>query len=320
MGYRLRAGCCAAWLLCALQLSGSAGAQTYPSKPVRLLVPAAPGGGLDIMGRVIGQALNAMLGQPVVVDNRPGAGVMLGTEMASKAAPDGYTLLVVNANLAPNAILHDKLAVVKSLTAVILIAELPNVLAVPASSPVNSLKELIALAKSTTLTYGSAGHGTVGNICAEMLKLAIGADITHVPYKGGGPVMAALIGGEVSMGLVSLASTLPHVKSGRVRMLAVSSSQRSRLAPEIPTLSETVRGVALESWVGLLAPAGTPPQIVRTLNASVLKAIGTPDVQQRLVAQGYDVKGSTPEEFHRLIQADIATYSKIIRAAGIRID
>lgn len=320
MAGSLRAGCCAALLLCALHLSGSAGAQTYPVKPVRLVVPAAPGGGLDIMGRVIGQALNAMLGQPVVVDNRQGAGVMLGTEIASRAAPDGYTLLMVNANLAPNAILHDKLAVVKSLAAVILIADLPNVLAVPASSPVNSLKELLALAKSTTLTYGSAGHGTVGNICAEMLKLAIGANITHVPYKGGGPVMAALIGGEVSMGLVSLASTMPHVKSGRVKMLAVSSSQRSRLAPEIPTLAETVRGVALESWVGLLAPAGTPTQIVRTLNASVLKAIGTPDVQQRLVAQGYDVKGGTPEEFHQLIQADIATYSKIIRAAGIRVD
>lgn len=227
---------------------------------------------------------------------------------------------MVNANLAPNAILHDKLAVVKGLAGVIKIADLPNALSVPASLPVNSMKDLVALAKSSKLTYGSAGHGTVGNICAEMLKLAIGTDITHVPYKGGGPVMIALAGGQVSIGIVSLASTMAHMKAGRVKILAVSSSKRSRLAPEIPTIGETVKGVELESWVGLLVPAGTPPQIMRTINAAVLKAVAMPEVQQRLVDQGYDVQGSTPEEFNKLIQSDVAKYSRVIREAGIKVN
>ena len=195
-------------------------AQAYPGKSVRIIVPAAPSGGLDIMARVVGQPLAVMWGHPVVVDNRPGAGVMLGTEIASRATPDGYTMLMVNANLAPNAILHDKLPVVKGLTAIIKIADLPNALSVPAQLPVHSMEELIALAKSSPLTYGSAGHGTVGNILAEMLKLATGTNITHVPYKGGGPVMVAVTGGQVSFGIVSLASTMAHAKAGRVRILA----------------------------------------------------------------------------------------------------
>ena len=310
-----------AFLLCCALVAATAGAQQYPTKSVRIIVPAAPAGGLDIMARVVGQPLAAMWGQPVVVDNRPGAGVMLGTEMASKAPPDGYTMLMINANLAPNAILHDKLSVVKNLTAVIKIADLPNALAVPTASTANSMKDLVALAKSSKLTYSSAGHGTVGNILAEMLKLAIGApDLVHVPYKGGNPAMTALVGGQVSMGIVSLASTMAHVKSGRVKILAVSSSKRSRLAPEIPTIGETVKGVELESWVGLLAPTGTSPQVIREVNASVLKAVAMPDVQQRLVGEGYDVQGGTPDEFNKLIQSDIAKYSKVIRAANIRID
>lgn len=299
-------------------LGAPAVAQDYPGRPVRIIVPAAPSGGLDIMARTLGQPLSAAWGQSVVVDNRPGAGVMLGTEMASKATPDGYTLLVVNANLAPNAILHDKLSVIKGLTAVIKIADLPNALAVPAASPLNSIKELVAAAKSSSLTYGSAGHGTVGNILAEMLKLEIRADITHVPYKGGGPVMVALAGGQVSIGIVSLASTMAHMKAGRVKILGVSSSKRSRLAPDIPTIGETVKGVELESWVGLLAPAGTPPAAIRTVNAAVLKAVARPETLKHLVNQGYDVQGGTPEEFNRLVQSDVAKYSRVIREAKIR--
>ena len=295
-------------------------AQGYPTKSVRVIVPASPGGGLDIMARVVGQPLSAMWGQSVVVDNRPGAGVMLGTEMASKALADGYTMLMVNANLASNAVLHDKLAVVRGLAAVILIADLPNALSVPASVPVNSMKELLALARSSKLTYGSAGHGTVGNVLAEMLKMATGTDIVHVPYKGGGPVMTALAGGQVSMGIVSLASTMSHAKSGRVRILGVSSSKRSRLAPEIPTISETVKGVELESWVGLLVPAGTPQAVIKTVSAAVLKAVAMPEVQQRLVAEGYDIRGASAAEFGKLIQSDIATYSRVIREANIRMD
>jgi tripartite-type tricarboxylate transporter receptor subunit TctC len=295
-------------------------AQGYPTKSVRVIVPASPGGGLDIMARVVGQPLSVMWGQSVVVDNRPGAGVMLGTEMASKAAADGYTMLIVNANLAPNAVLHGKLSVIKNLSAIILIADLPNAMSVPASVPVSSVKELLALARSSKLTYGTAGHGTVGNILGEMFKMASGTDIVHVPYKGGGPVMVALAGGQVSMGIVSLASTMAHAKAGRVKILAVGSSQRSRLAPDIPTISETVKGVQLESWVGLLAPAGTPQPIIKQVNAAVLKAIAMPDVQQRLVGEGYDIRGGSADEFGKLIQSDINTYSKVIREANIRVD
>jgi len=294
------------------------GAQDFPSRSVRIIVPAAPSGGLDIMARVVGQPLATMWNQSVVVDNRPGAGVMLGTEMASKATRDGYTMLMVNANLAPNAILHDKLDVIKALTAIIKIADLPNALSVPSSLPVKSMGELIERAKTTQLTYGSAGHGTVGNILTEMLKLATKADLTHVPYKGGGPVMVALAGGQVSMGVVSLASTMAHAKAGRVKILGVSSSKRSRLAPDIPTISETVKGVELESWVGLLAPAGAPPSVIRAVNAAVTKAVAIPDVAQRLVSQGYDIQGSTPEEFNKLIQSDVAKYSRVIREANIK--
>jgi len=295
-------------------------AQGYPTKSVRVIVPASPGGGLDIMARVVGQPLSVMWGQSVVVDNRPGAGVMLGTEMASKAAADGYTMLIVNANLAPNAVLHGKLSVIKNLSAIILIADLPNAMSVPVSVPVSSVKELLALARSSKLTYGTAGHGTVGNILGEMFKMASGTDIVHVPYKGGGPVMVALAGGQVSMGIVSLASTMAHAKAGRVKILAVGSSQRSRLAPDIPTISETVKGVQLESWVGLLAPAGTPQPIIKQVNAAVLKAIAMPDVQQRLVGEGYDIRGGSADEFGKLIQSDINTYSKVIREANIRVD
>ena len=297
-----------------------AAAQSYPTKSVRLIVPSAPGGGLDIMARMIAQPLAAMWGQPVVVDNRPGAGVMMGADAASKAPPDGYTLIIVNTNLAPNAILQDKLAVVKRFAGVIKIAELPQALVVPAATPVSSVKELVTLAKTSRLSYSSAGHGTVGNISAEMLKLATGADITHVPYKGGAPAMAAIVSGDVSMGIGSLASTIPFVKAGRVKVIAVISGERSRLAPEIPTISETVTGVALQNWLGLLVPAGTPRETVRVLNAHILKALAMPEVQQRLIDNGYDVQGSTPEEFQKLIESDIAKYSKVIREAKIRAD
>jgi tripartite-type tricarboxylate transporter receptor subunit TctC len=299
--------------------AGAAAAQPYPNKPVRILVPAAPAGGLDIMGRTIGLPLSALWGQTVVVDNRPGAGVMLGTEMASKATPDGYTLLVVNANLAPNAILHDKLAVLKGLTAIIKIADLPNALAVPATSTAGSMKELVAQVKSSKMTYGSAGPGTVGNLLGEMLKLAIGTpELVHVPYKGGNPAMVALVGGQVSMGFVSLASTMAHFKAGRIKVLAVSSGKRSRLAPDIPTIGETVKGVELESWVGLLAPAGTPAAVIKTVNAAVRKAVVEPDTAKRLLDQGYDVQPGTPEAFNKLIQSDVAQYSRIIREAKIQ--
>ncbi|MES2563492.1 MAG: tripartite tricarboxylate transporter substrate-binding protein [Pseudomonadota bacterium] len=307
-------------LLPCLLGAGVAGAQSYPTKSVRLIVPFAPGGGLDIMARVIAQPLAAMWGHSVVVDNRSGAGGMLGAEAASKAAADGYTLIMLNTNLAPTAILQGKLAVLNGLSGVIKIAELPQALAVLAATPVSSVKDLVALTKTSRLSYSSAGHGTVGSISMEMLKLATGADITHVPYKGGAPAMTALVSGDVSMGIGSLASTMAFVKSGKVKVIAVASSKRSRLAPDIPTISESVKSVELDNWLGLLGPVATPREIVRLLNAHVLKAIAMPEVQQRLIDNGYDVQGSTPEEFRMLIDSDIAKYLKLIREAKIRVD
>ena len=291
---------------------------SYPVKSVRLIVPAAPGGGLDIMARTLGPALYALWGHAVVVDNRPGAGVMLGTEVAVKAAPDGYTLLVVNANLASNSVMQQKTAVVDGLSAVTMLATLPNALSVPASSPAKTTSEFIALAKSSKLTFGSTGAGTLGHVFAEMFKLATSTDMVHVPYKGGGPVMLALTGAQVSAGVVSVASTVPHMKAGRVRMIAVTGSKRAGVAPDIPTFAETVPGLVLDGWIGLLAPKGTPRAVTTTIGASLHKVINEAGMRQRLTDQGYDVQGSTPEELDKVIRSDLARYAKVIREANIR--
>ena len=304
--------------LAAAQSTTTGAGQTFPNKPVRLIVPASPGGGLDIMARMLGQAMFPAWGQAVVVDNRPGAGVMLGVEVAAKAAPDGYTVLVVNANLASNAVMQQKTGVVNELSAVSMLATLPNALSVPAASPAKTTSEFIALAKTAKLTFGTAGTGTLGHVFGEMLKLAVGADMVHVPYKGGGPVMAALIGAQVNAAVVSVASTVPHLKAGRVRLLAVTGKKRANVAPDIPTFAETVPGLELDGWIGLLVPRGTPRAVVATLNASAHKVIETADMRQRLAVQGYDVQTSTPEEFSALIRAELAKYAKVIREANIR--
>lgn len=290
----------------------------YPAKSVRVIVPASPGGGLDIMSRMLGQALFAVWGQAVVVDNRPGAGVMLGVEVAAKAAPDGYTALVVNANLASNAVMAQKTGIVNELQAVTMLATLPNALSVPGASPARTTSEFIALAKSSQLTFGTAGTGTLGHVFGEMLKLNTKADMIHVPYKGGGPVMAALTGAQVNAAVVSVASTVPHMKTGRVRLLAVTGSKRAGVAPEVPTFAETLPGMVLDGWIGLLVPKVTPRVVTTTLNASVHKVLGDPVVRQRLTDQGYDVQSSTPAELDKIIQADLAMYARVIREANIR--
>lgn len=289
----------------------------YPTKPVRLIVPAAPGGGLDIMARMLAQALYAPWGQPVVVDNRPGAGVMVGVEVAAKGAPDGYTALVVNANLASNAVLQNKLAVVDALSPVTLLATLPNALSVPGSSPAKTTAEFITLAKASKLNFGTAGTGTLGHVFGEMIKLAIGADLTHVPYKGGGPVMAALTGAQVNSAVVSVASTVPHMKTGRVRLLAVTGTKRATVAPEIPTFAETIPGLSLDGWIGFFVPKGTPPATVNAMNAALHKVLDA-NLRQRLSEQGYDPQVSTPRELDGVVRADLAMYAKVIKAANIQ--
>ncbi len=300
------------------QAASTGSGQGYPTKPVRVIVPASPGGGLDIMARMLGQSLFAVWGQAVVVDNRPGAGVMLGVEVAAKAAPDGYTALVVNANLASNAVMAQKLGVVSELQAVTMLATLPNALSVPGISPAKTTSEFIALAKASKLTFGTAGTGTLGHVFGEMLMLNIKADMIHVPYKGGGPVMAALTGAQVNAAVVSVASTVPHMKTGRVRLLAVTGSKRAGVAPDVPTFAETIPGMVLDGWIGLLVPKGTPRVVIAALNASVHKVLGDATVRQRLIDQGYDVQSSSPEDLDKIIRADLAMYARVIREANIR--
>ncbi len=315
---RLAAG----WMLgcAALCGAGVAAAQGYPAKTVRLIVPAAPGGGLDIMARAVGQELSVLWGQSVVVDNRPGAGILIGTETATRSEADGYTLLMVNANLAPNLILHNKLDVGKKLTGVAKIANLPTVLAVNPSLPAKSVPELVALARKQQLAYSTTGHGTTSNIAGEMLKLATKTDITHVPYKGGSPAMTAIISGQVGMGFASLASARVHANAGRIRILALASAKRSRLAPDLPTISENVPGVVLDTWVGLVAPAGVPQPILGKINADLLKVLALPDTAKLLANRGYDLQPGSPAGMNQLIRSDIATFSRVIREAKISIN
>ena len=297
--------------------AGMVAAQDYPAKSVRLIVPASPGGGLDIMARAVALELTPMWGQSVVVDNRPGAGVFLGTEMVSKAPADGYTMLMINANLAPNLVLLKRLDVGRQLTGVAKIADLPTALAVNTSLPVRSVKDLIALAGSSKLAYSTTGNGTTSNITGEMLKLAAKVDITHVPYKGGNPAMAAVISGEVGMGFASLASVRVHEKAGRVRVLAIASTKRSALAPDVPTLNETFPGVIVETWVGMVAPAGVSRPVLRKVNADVVKVVKMPEIAKRLTDQGYDLQPDSPEAMDKLVQSDLVKYAKVIREAKI---
>lgn len=311
----------AAGLGCTLALAaGMATAKDYPVKSVRLIVPASPGGGLDIMGRAVGLELTPMWGQSVVVDNRPGAGVFLGTETVANAPADGYTLLIVNANLPTNLVLLNRLDVGRKLTGAVKIADLPTALAVNSAQPARSVKDLIALAKSSKLAYSTAGNGTTTNIAGEMFKLAAKVDITHVPYKGGNPAMAAILTGEVGMGFASLASVRVYEKAGRVRILAIASAKRSALAPDVPTLNETLPGVIIETWVGIMAPMGVPRPILRKIYADVTKAVTQPEVAKRLTDQGYDLKPDSPEAMDKLVQSDLVKYAKVIREANIRGD
>ena len=300
----------------------SAQAQTYPNKPVRLIVPFAPGGGTDIMARILGQKLSDMWGQQVVVDNRAGGGTIIGTELTVNSPADGYTIMLANIALALNPGLRSKLPydALKDLTPVILIASQATALAAAPSLAANSVKELISLAKSKPggLSFGSSGTGGVGHIAGEMLRSAIGAQLVHVPYKGGGPAAVDVIAGQIPIALVSLPTVMAHFKAGKLKVLAVTDGKRSAAAPDIPTIGETIPGFAVNNWIGLLAPARMPKSLTQKLNADTSKVIHMPDVRDKLVSQGFDVQGSTPEQFAAVIKADIGKYTTVIRQAGIR--
>ena len=307
--------------LCLFSFAAAAAEQSYPSRPIRFIVPFPPGGGNDIVGRIVAQKLAEGLGQQVVIDNRGGAGGTIGTDITAKAIPDGYTMLVNNISLAVNHTLFTKLPydTLKDLAPVSLIGRQPNVVVVHPGLPAKSMRELLDLARAKPgqLNYGSGGNGTASHLATEMLKLMTRTDIVHVPYKGLGPALTDLIGGRLEVIISTLASALPQLKAGKLRPLAVTTARRSSFFPDLPTMHEAgVKGYEFSTWYGLLVPAGTPQAIVDRLSRETRKAVGTPAVTEQFVAQGLEPAASSPHEFGAYLRSEVAKWGKVIRASG----
>ncbi len=305
--------------------AASALAQAYPSKPIRLVVGFTPGGGVDINARLLGPKLTEYMGQQVIVDNRPGAGTNIANEFVAKSAPDGYTLLINTAAVAINMALYKKVPfdTLRDFAPISVFSQSPNILVVHSSVPVKSVKELVALAKAKpgALNYSSAGSGTTQHLAAELFKLRSGVNIVHVPYKGSAPSLTALIGGEVSLTFANIPAIYQHVKSGRLRPLASAGPKRSELMPGVPIMAEAgVKGVEVVVWYGVLAPAATPKDIVNTLAANIRKAAFSPDTKQKLVDQGAEPVGSTPEEFGKLLREEVTKWAEVVKASGAKAD
>ncbi len=305
-------------------LSGSSLAQAWPAKPVRIVVPFGTGGGTDIQGRLFSKKFFESMGQTFVVENRPGAGGMIGGELVAKAPPDGYTLLLTTASLAVGASLYSKLGYdpVKDLTPVSWVSSVPLVLVVHPSVPAKSVKELVALAKARKgqLNAGSNGSGTTSHLALELLKETAGIQFTHVPYKGGGPATTALISGEVDFLFTTILTAYGQVKAGRLRALAVSTAKRSSIAPELPTMAETFPGFEIDNWYAVFVPVGTPKDIVTKLHAELIKAIKSPDVLDFMKRDGADPVGSTPEELAAYYAKEVQKYAKIIKQGNVKAE
>jgi tripartite-type tricarboxylate transporter receptor subunit TctC len=309
-----------------LGVAGAVHAQAWPTKAVTIVVPFAPGGGTDIGTRIVAQKLSQLWGQPVVVDNRGGAGGNLGLDIVARAKPDGYTLVTGNVGTQSiNPTLYKKLSYNPdtSFAPIGLFAELPFVLAVTNSLPVKNVQELVALAKAQPdkLTYASSGSGGSPHLSAETFKLATGTKILHVPYKGGGAAMADLIAGNVHMLFASVLELSGHIKAGKLKALAVTSAQRSPALPDVPTLAEAgISGAESGSWVALMAPAGTPKEVVDRIVADVKEVVADPQVRSQLVSQGATPQSSTPAQLQALIDSDKARYGKVIRDKGVKVE
>jgi tripartite-type tricarboxylate transporter receptor subunit TctC len=314
-----------AGLVLALGMAPALG-QNYPNKPIRILIAQAPGSATDVISRVVGNRLSEALGQPIIVEARPGAGGAVGTEAAAKSAPDGYTLFMANNSThGSNPAVYPKLPydAVNDFAPISFVASVPYVLVVEPSLPVNSVQELIALAKSRPgkINYASAGNGSTHQFCAELLKSTAGIDVVHIPYKGSPPGIAAVLAGEVSLMFANLTDVGSQIKSGRVKPLAVTTLKRAELLPNVPTMVEAgVPDFEITSWFGLLAPAGTPAPLVGRLNAEMVKVLARDDVKSTLGAQGLDVRSSSPEQFAAHIKSEIARFTRIARTAGIKAE
>jgi tripartite-type tricarboxylate transporter receptor subunit TctC len=301
--------------------SGTVEAQSYPSKPIRLIIPFPPGGSNDIVGRMIAAQLGERLGQAVVVDNRGGAGGTIGTDMAAKAAADGYTLLLISVAHAFNPAMYKKLPYdpEKSFAPIGLVAAGPVALTVHPSVPAASVKELIALVKARPgqLNYATAGVGSFQHLSSELFKLQAGLDMVHIPYKGGGPAMMDTISGQAHINMASLIQVIPHAKSGKLRLLATSGTKRSSLFPDVPTVAETVPGYDATNWWGLVAPAATPPAVLNKLHLELESLLKSAETKKRLENEGADVVRMDPAEFGRFIAAEMLKWAKVVKEAGI---
>ena len=315
-------------LLAALLLAvcaGAALAQSYPTRPVRLIVGFAPGGGTDITARIVAPKLSEYLGQQVVVENVPGAGTNIANERVAKSAPDGYTLLINTAAVAINMSLYRNLPfdTLRDFAPVSLFSQSPNVLVVNAKLPVTSVKDLVAMARSSPgkLNYSSAGVGTTQHLAAELFKLRTGTFIVHIPYKGSAPSLTALIAGEVDLSFANIPAIQGHVNSGRLRALAATAAKRDAQLPDVPTMKEAgVGGVEVVVWYGVLAPAGTPRDIVQKLADGIIRATRDPEVRRRMLEQGAEPVGSTPEEFAKLLREEVARWAEVVKISGARAE
>ena len=299
-------------------------AQNYPAKPVRLIIPFPPGGATDIFGRVLAQKLGELIGQSVVVENRPGAGGTIGSELASKAAPDGHTILLATTSThSIGPALNPKMPydAKKDFAPVIHLADATNILIASPTLPVANLRELVAYARANPgkLNYASSGNGTIVHLTGEMFKAATGTFIVHIPYKGTALAIPDLIAGQVSFVFDNIASALPHIRGGKVKTLGISALKRSPLVPDIPTMDEAgVKGFESNTYFGVFAPAGTPAAIVTRLNGEINKAIGAQDFRERLAALGAEPVGGTPEQLARAVARDTEKYAAVIKRAGIK--
>jgi tripartite-type tricarboxylate transporter receptor subunit TctC len=298
---------------------------SYPNRPARMLVGFTPGGGVDINARLAASKLTEYLGQQFVVENRPGAGTNIANEFVAKSAPDGYTLLFNSPAVAINMSLYKNppYDALRDFAGVSIFSESTNILVVPAALPVKSVQELVALAreKPGALNYSSAGPGTTQHLAGELFKLRTGTNIVHVPYKGSAPSLTALIAGQVQLSFVNPIAIGQHVKSGRLRALAVAGAKRTTFLPDVPTMKEAgVAGVEVPLWFGLLAPAATPSEIVHALAAAVAKGAHSPDMQKKLLDQGAEPVGNTPEEFQAMLKDEVARWAEVVKTSGARAE
>lgn len=313
------------FLVTALLAGATALAQGFPSRPIHIVVPFPPGGGTDVVARAVAPVMSETLGQPVIIDNRAGAGGNIGTDAVAKSAPDGYTLLVASAATAINNTLAKNISwdLPKDFAPVALLVVNQSLLVAHPSVPASSVKELIALAKSKPghVTYGSYGNGSSAHLIGELFKMMAGVDLLHVPYKGAAPAVNDLLGGQVNLVFADVAAVLSHVKSGRLKPLGIGSSRRFDGLPDVPTISEAgVPGFEAGGFLGLVAPAGTPAAVVSALNAATLKSLATPQVRERLVGLATIPMGGSPEQFGQHLRAEVDKWARVIRAGNVRVD